>query len=109
MSDITEITASILEFRDKRDWAKFHTGKDLAISLNVESAELLEAFLWKNSDEVNVMKIREELADVFYSAFLLANYYNLDVKEIVLEKLKANEIKYPADKFLGSNKKHNEL
>lgn len=109
MSDIKELTNEILKFRDQRDWAQFHNGKDLAISLNVEASELLELFLWKKDNEVNLDKLKDELADVFYSAFLLANTYNIEVKDIVIEKLRKNELKYPIDKSKGSNKKYNEL
>ena len=108
-SEITEIIDLIKKFRDDRDWKQFHDGKNLAISLNIESSELLENYLWKdNSEEVNVENIKEELADVFYSAFLIADLYNLNIKEIICEKLKANQIKYPIDKAKGSNKKYDE-
>jgi NTP pyrophosphatase (non-canonical NTP hydrolase) len=108
-SDIKEVTDAILHFRNERDWEKFHNGKDLAICLNVEASELLELFLWKESEEIKTDKLKDELADVFYTAFLLANKYNLDVKAIVLDKLKKNELKYPIDKSKGSNKKYDEL
>jgi NTP pyrophosphatase (non-canonical NTP hydrolase) len=108
-SDILEIIKEIKKFRDDRDWGQFHDAKNLAISLNVESSELLEVFLWKNPDEANAEKVKQELADVFYNAFLLADTYGFDVKEIVLDKIKKNELKYPIDKSKGSNKKYNEL
>lgn len=109
MGEIAELTKKILAFRDARDWAQFHTGKDLAICMNVESSELLELFLWKKSEEVDTNKLKEELADVFYSALLLAHQYNLDVNDIVMDKLKRNEEKYPVDKSKGSNKKYDQL
>jgi NTP pyrophosphatase (non-canonical NTP hydrolase) len=109
MSDLDEIMQSILKFRNDRDWEKFHNAKDLAICLNIESAELLEAFLWKSESEVRVEKMKEELADVFYSAFLLANRFNLDIKEIIFDKLKKNSEKYPIEKAKGSNKKYSEI
>jgi len=108
-SDILEIIKEIKKFRDDRDWGQFHDAKNLAISLNIESSELLEVFLWKNPDEANAEKVKQELADVFYNAFLLADTYGFDVKEIVLDKIKKNELKYPIDKSKGSNKKYNEL
>lgn len=104
-----EITAALLKFRDERDWAQFHNPKDLALALNIEAAELLELFLWKNAEEANVDKIKEELADVFSYALLLAEKYNLDVKQIILDKIKLNDSKYPVDKAKGSAKKYNEL
>lgn len=108
-SEIAEIIEQIKKFRNERDWEQFHDAKNLAICLNLESAELLENFLWKNAEDADVEKIKNELADVFYVAFLLADKYKLDVKEIIFEKLKNNEIKYPIDKSKGSNKKYNEL
>jgi NTP pyrophosphatase (non-canonical NTP hydrolase) len=108
-SDLIEIISTIKQFRDERDWAQFHDAKNLVIGLNVESAELLEAFLWKKEEEVNKEKIKQELADVFYHAFLLADNYGFDVKEIILDKLKSNALKYPIDKSKGSNKKYDEL
>jgi NTP pyrophosphatase (non-canonical NTP hydrolase) len=83
--------------------------KDLAIGLSIEASELLELFLWKNSEEANLDKVKEELADVFGYAFLLAEKYNLDVKQIILDKIKINEQKYPIDKSKGTAKKYNEL
>jgi NTP pyrophosphatase (non-canonical NTP hydrolase) len=109
MTDIQEITKAILQFRDERDWAQFHTGKDIAICLSVEASELLELFLWKKDEEVDRTKIPDELADVFYSAFLLASHYGLDVKEIVLRKLEKNAEKYPVEKAKGRREKWDEL
>ena len=110
MTDIEEITQAILAFRDERDWAQYHTGKDIAMCLSVEAGELLELFLWKkDGNEVDAEKLRAELADVFYSAFLLAAHYGLDVKEIVLEKLENNKRKYPVDKARGRNEKYDAL
>ena len=110
MSDLKNIIKEILIFRDEREWGQFHTPKDLAICLNVEASELLELFLWKKElDEKDMPKLERELADVFYSAFLLADYFVLDVKDIILRKLKENEEKYPVAKAKGSNKKYDEL
>ncbi len=108
-SEINSITAEIKKFRDARDWEKFHDPKNLAICLNVEAAELLEVFLWKRHDEIDKERFKEELADVFYSAFLLADAFKLDVGAIVREKLKQNARKYPVAKAKGSRKKYDEL
>lgn len=108
-TDISIIIEAIKKFRDERDWEQFHDAKNLAICLNLEAAELLEVFLWKNAEEANIEKIKNELADVFYAAFLISEKYGLDVKEIIFEKLKANELKYPIDKSKGSSKKYDEL
>lgn len=108
-SEIKTITDDIKKFRDERDWEKFHDPKNLAICLNVEAAELLEVFLWKTNDEIDAERLKEELADVFYSAFLLADGFKLDVGEIVREKLKKNAGKYPVGKSKGSKKKYDEI
>lgn len=104
-----EIIEALIKFRNERDWEQFHNPKDLALAINVEAGELLELFLWKNANEANTEKIKEELADVFAFAFLLAEKYQFDVKEIILEKIKRNEEKYPIDKAKGTAKKYDEL
>ena len=112
MKEIEEIIQALLKFRNERDWAQFHDTKNLAVALSIEAAELNELFLWKDSKEsenVDTEKIKEELADIFAYAFLIAEKHNLDVKQIVLEKIKRNGEKYPVDKAKGSAKKYNEL
>jgi NTP pyrophosphatase (non-canonical NTP hydrolase) len=109
MSDISEITARLLEFRNERDWEQFHNPKDLALAINVEAGELLELFLWKNASEANIEKVKEELADVFAYAFLLADKYKVDVKQLVLDKIQKNAEKYPVNKAKGTAKKYDEL
>jgi len=109
MNDIQIITNALVEFRNDRDWEQFHNPKDLAIALNIEAGELLEAFIWKESNEANPSKIKEELADVFAYAFLMADKCGLDVKEIVLEKINQNSEKYPIEKSKGTAKKYNEI
>lgn len=108
-SEINEIIEIIKNFRDQRDWGQFHDVKNLAICLSLESSELLENYLWKNAEDANVDNVKSELADVFYAAFLIADNYSFNVKEIIIEKLKSNEMKYPVEKSKGSNKKYNEL
>ena len=109
MSDIKDIMAELRQFNQERDWDQFHNGKDLAIGLSVEASELLETFLWKKPEDANPDKIREELADVLNYAFQMADKYNLDIKEIMLEKIRKNAAKYPVEKAKGSAKKYNEL
>jgi len=104
-----EIIQALINFRNERDWEQFHNPKDLALAINVEAGELLELFLWKKAEDANKEKIKEELADIFAFAFLLANKYELDVKKIILEKIKLNGEKYPVDKAKGTAKKYNEL
>ncbi len=109
MTDIEEIINRLVEFRNQRDWEQFHNSKDLALAISVEANELLELFLWKQSQETDKQKIKEELADVFAFAFLLAQKHGLDVKEIVLEKIKLNGEKYPIEKAKGIAKKYNQF
>ena len=109
MSDLEEMSQAIIRFTQERDWDQFHNGKDLALALSIEAGELNEAFLWKEAKDVNVEKVKEELADIFNYAILIADKYDLDVKQIVLDKLRRNAEKYPVEKAYGSAKKYNEL
>ena len=109
MSDLEELRQAIAKFTQERNWDQFHNGKDLALALSIEAAELNEAFLWKDASQVNVEKVKEELADIFNYAILIADKYDLDIKQIVLDKLRRNAEKYPVDKAYGSAKKYNEL
>ena len=109
MSDLEELRKAIVKFTQERDWDQFHNGKDLALALSVEAAELNEAFLWKDAKDVNVEKVKEELPDIFNYAILIADKYDLDIKQIVLDKLRRNGEKYPVDKAYGSARKYNEL
>lgn len=109
MSDFESMKAKVKQFTIDRDWDQFHNGKDLAIALSGEAGELLNAFLWKKPEDVKIEKVKEELADVFNYAFLIADKYNLDIEEIMDEKLRINGEKYPVDKAKGTAKKYNEL
>jgi NTP pyrophosphatase (non-canonical NTP hydrolase) len=109
MSDLEELREAIVKFTQERDWDQFHNGKDLALALSIEASELNEAFLWKKPEDVNVEKVKEELADIVNYAILIADKYDLDIKQIVMDKLKRNGEKYPVDKAYGSAKKYNEL
>lgn len=108
-SDLDYIMDQIIHFTEERDWNQFHNGKDLALALSIEASELNEAFLWKKSEEVNKEKVKEELADILNYAFLIAHKYDLNIKDIILEKLKSNAEKYPVNKAKGTAKKYNEL
>lgn len=112
MSEIKDIISALHKFRDARDWEQFHDSKNLATAIGIEAAELNELFLWKSineSEDVDVSKIKEELADVFSFAFLLAAKLDLDVKQIILDKIEENDKKYPVSKSRGTAKKYNEL
>lgn len=109
MNDFESMKAKVKQFTIDRDWDQFHNGKDLAIALSGEAGELLNAFLWKKPEDVKIGKVKEELADVFNYAFLIADKYNLDIEEIMDEKLRINGEKYPVDKAKGIAKKYTEL
>src|SRR5258708_17731371 len=112
MYDIQLITEALLKFRDDRQWAQFHNSKNLALAISIEAAELNELFLWKDgaaAEEVDKDRLKEELADIFTFCLLLADKHNLDVKEIVLDKIRINDQKYPIEKARGTAKKYNEL
>ena len=107
-----ETIYQILKFRDDRDWKQFHNPKDLAISISLEAAELLEVFQWSGSDtlcEQKKDKIKEELADVINYCVLMADVCGLDMDEIVQEKIKINNEKYPVKKAKGQSDKYSEL
>ncbi|MGI6644719.1 MAG: nucleotide pyrophosphohydrolase [Bacilli bacterium] len=102
----------VVNFSKVRDWEQYHTGKDLAVSLSLEASELLEVYQWSGKDEwvkEKTDKIKEELADILMYSILIADAYNLDLDEIVLEKLKDNERKYPVNLAKGKKEKYNEL
>jgi len=112
MGEINEIIEVLVNFRNERDWAQFHDSKNLAIALSIEASELNELFLWKDSIEsenVDKSKVKEELADILAYALLLAEKNNFNVKEIILDKVKKNNLKYPVEKSKGTSKKYNEL
>lgn len=116
MSDIKELTDLIVEFRHARDWEKFHNIKDLALSLVLESSEVLELFQWKSEMEVkellnnnNNNKLADELADVLYWVLLMAHDAGIDLKDAVYKKMIENKQKYPVEKSKGNHKKYNEL
>ena len=102
----------INKLRDDRDWRQFHNEKDLAISISLEAAELLELFQWKYPEEVretSIERIKEELADVLIYSHMLASNLDLDIDEIIEEKLEMNNLKYPVDKSKGNKEKYTEL
>lgn len=109
MNDITE---ALVRFRNERDWEQFHDPRNLALAISLEAAELNELFLWKKDGEIDSIsrdRVKEELADVFAYAFLMAERYGFDVRQIVMDKIEANGRKYPVDKAKGNARKYSEL
>ena len=84
----------IIEFRDKRNWGVHHTPSNLVKSISIEAAELLELYQW-GDDAQNIERVKEELADVLIYSITLAERLELNINEIILEKIKKNGIKYP--------------
>ena len=114
--DIRELQQKVIAFRDARDWAQYHNPKDLAISLMLEVAELLEIFQWKDPQEVEAIKsdpescrrVKEELGDILIYALTLCHAFGFDPTEVILEKLEINEKKYPVEKAKGNARKYTE-
>ena len=110
---MTEETINkIMKFRDERDWKQFHNPKDLAISISLEAAELLEIFQWSGTDVVcadKQDKIAEELADVLVYCALMADACGLEMDEIVQKKMELNSKRYPVQKAKGKSDKYSEL
>ena len=107
-----ETIQRVLKFRDDRDWLQFHTPKDLAISMSLEAADLLEIFQWSGKDvecRDKTDKIREELADVLSYCILLADRYGMDLDQILQKKIQKNEEKYPVALAYGNKEKYTAL
>ena len=113
--ELKNLTKKVTDFRDARDWKQFHTPKDLALSLVLEAAEVMEHFQWKSNAEVkkyiktNKKDISEELADVLYWVLLMSNDLKIDISHALESKLKINEKKYPVEKSKGKHTKYNKL
>jgi dCTP diphosphatase len=116
MSDtIRNLTAEIRAFRDARDWRQFHAPKELAVAIAAEAGELLQHFVWQTPEQ-SEQRARErrdelagEIADVGILLFELSDNLGLDLATVIRAKLAKNELRYPAEKARGSNKKYNEL
>ena len=115
MSEISQLTDLILAFRDAREWKQFHNPKDLALSLVLEAAEVLEHFQWKNPEEIEEYlknhkgELADELADVFYWVLLMSRDLGIDLPQALKNKLAKNAEKYPVAKAKGSHQKYRRL
>lgn len=115
MTDIKDLTARIIAFRDARDWKQFHNPKDVSISLMLEAGEVMEHFQWKNKKEIvthilgHKEDIADELADVLNLLMILAHDLNIDLSIAVKNKLKKAEIRYPIDQAKGKHTKYTQL
>ena len=112
--DIKKLQNKAIEFRDKREWAQYHNPKDLAISISLEAAELLEIFQWKDAGEVKASKsdeeirrrMKEELGDILIYSLTLVHEFGLNATDIILDKLQINDKKYPVEKVKGKSDKY---
>jgi dCTP diphosphatase len=112
-SEINELVEALLDFRKKRDWKQFHTPKNLAISISLEAAELLEHFQWAIGEEElsteKRLEIAKELADLLIYVLLMSNDLGIDLVQTTKAKIMENSRKYPVDKAKRSAKKYTEL
>jgi dCTP diphosphatase len=110
---IKEIIGKLLKFRKERDWEQFHSPKNLAISISIEAAELLEHFQWVKESEILTFEekheVAKELADIFNYVIMLAEDLGIDIVESSKEKIEENGKKYPIEKAKGSAKKYRDL
>ena len=112
---IEDITAEIRAFCDARDWRQFHAPKEMAVAIAAEAGELLQHFVWQTPEQAAQRvrerreKVADEIADVAILLFELADSLGIDLAEAMRAKLRRNELRYPADKSRGSNKKYDEL
>ena len=127
MTDITDfddkqVSISLLkrmvkDFVEERNWGKYHNSKDIAISIALEAAELMELFQWKGQQEVlemlkdqdKLVRVKEELADIMILCLNMANVLNIDVSQAITEKIDKNKAKYPVELVKGNYRKYTEL
>ncbi|WP_292757932.1 nucleotide pyrophosphohydrolase [Methylophaga sp. UBA2689] len=110
-----DLLKQLIEFRRERDWEQFHNPKDIAISLSIEAAELLEWFQWRNKTEIKQMletdkreALEDEIADVAVYLSYLCHDLNIDIEQAIQRKMQKNAAKYPVDKVKGRADKYNE-
>src|SRR3989338_6556852 len=115
MTNLDDLQKKIIAFRDERDWKQFHTPKDMAISLALEAAEVLEHFQWKNEAEIREYivshkeEIGDELADVLWWVLLMSHDLGIDILEASEKKIEKTAKKYPVEKSKGRHTKYTEL
>lgn len=114
--NLTDASDALLKFRNDRDWEQFHTPKNLSMSIAIESAELMEHFQWKTDAEIceyldsdKFEGVKEEIADVASYLLLLSNDPGIDLNKAILDKIKKNGLKYPAEKCRGRHNKYDSL
>lgn len=116
-TNISNLRQLAQDFVDERDWNKYHNPKDLAISIAIEAAELMELFQWTGQKEVkkmaeddhNLLRIKEELADVMILCLNMVNTLDIDLSQAIAEKIEKNKNKYPAELVRGNYRKYTQL
>jgi NTP pyrophosphatase (non-canonical NTP hydrolase) len=116
-TNISKLRQLAQDFVDERDWNKYHNPKDLAISIAIEAAELMELFQWTGQKEVGKMvedddkllRIKEELADVMILCLNMGNTLDIDLSQAIAEKIEKNKAKYPAELVRGNYRKYTQL
>jgi len=113
---VLQLKKFVQDFCEERDWDQYHNAKDLSIGIITESSELLELFRFKDKDEIEELfnssskkQIAEEMSDILFFIFRLAQKYDIDISKEFIEKMQKNNKKYPVHKSKGSNKKYTEL
>ena len=114
---LEKLTEALRRFRDERNWAQFHTLRNLIVSLNLEAGELLELTQWKSDAEMDALladpakqdALRDECADVLLYLLLIADRAGIDLEAAALDKLRKNAEKYPIEKSYGTSRKYTEL
>lgn len=117
MTTLKQLADIIIKFRDDRDWDQFHSPLQLALSLSLESSEILELFQWKNDNEINELikdpifkrKLKEEMSDVLAYLLLLSKKFDIDLEKSFKDKIQANALKYPINKAKGRPTKYTDL
>jgi NTP pyrophosphatase (non-canonical NTP hydrolase) len=115
MANLEELTQLVLKFREERNWAQFHNPKDVALSLSLEAAELLELTQWRNGEELtahlaaNREALADELSDILGWVLVFASDQGIDLTEAFRKKIEKNAAKYPVEKARGVAKKYTEL
>ncbi len=116
-TSISKLRQLAQDFVDERDWNKYHNPKDLAVSIAIEAAELMELFQWMGQiemekmakDDDNLLRIREELADVMILCLNMCNTLGIDLSQAIVEKIEKNKAKYPAELVKGNYRKYTQI
>ena len=110
---IEDLAQEVVRIREEREWGKFHTPKNIAISLTVEAAELLEIFIWKTDsesmslNETELARVKAEAGDILFNLINLAQTLGIDLLQSGFDKAKEIDEKYPSKSFKGLSKKYN--